>query len=97
VTRISDIVPLFSNVPIGIFEVNGAELARIAGMVAKVKSGLLMPGFAAAKIEPARSYRVALPINVLWTFSASVKPAPQTYWLAGLDTGDAVERYFPLN
>ncbi len=97
VTRVCDVVPMYTNLPIGMFEVSGTELLRIAGLAAAKDSGVLIPGFDAARILKGRSYRVALPVNVLWAFSGAVQPAPARYWMTGLDTGDAVERFLPLD
>jgi hypothetical protein len=78
------------------FEVSGAELLDMARQAAVKDPGLLLPGFDASRITVARQYRVALPINVLWSFSGAVQPAPRNYWITDLDAGDAVERLFPL-
>jgi len=93
VTRVCDVVPFYSNLPIGMFEVTGGELLAIARSAASKDSNLLIPGFDSARIRPAASYRVALPVNVLWAFGAAVQPAPARYWMTGLDAGDAVERF----
>ena len=95
VTRVSDVIPFFSNMPIGAFEVSGAELLDLARRAAAKDPGLQMPGFDAAKIVAARTYRVALPVSVLWFLSVAVQPPPRNYWITGLDTGDAIERLFP--
>ncbi len=94
VTRICDVVPFFRNVPLGMFEVSGSELRRISQEVAAKKSYMRIPGFDAAKISDAKRYRVVMPIDVLWFFCASVQPPPSAYWLTGLDTGEAVARFF---
>jgi hypothetical protein len=57
----------------------------------------MLPGFDAARILNERTYRVALPVNVLWAFSGAVQPAPSHYWMTGLDTGEALKRFFPLD
>ena len=97
VTRICDIVPFYANLPVGMFEVPGTELLKIARAVAAKDSGLLLPGFDAARILNERTYRVALPVNVLWAFSGAVQHAPSHYWMTGLDTGEALKRFFPLD
>jgi hypothetical protein len=94
VTRVCDVVPFFRNLPLGRFEVTGSELLRISQQVAANKSNLRMPGFDRSRISATQRYRVALPIDVLWFLSAAVQPAPADYGLTGLDTGDAVERFF---
>jgi hypothetical protein len=44
VTRVCDVVPFFANLPIGMFEVSGAELLGIARQAAAKDSNLLMAG-----------------------------------------------------
>jgi hypothetical protein len=95
VTRVRDVAPLFANLPVGVFEVSGSELIEIARRVSGKDSGLMLADFDAATIVAGRSYRVALPVSVLWAFSAAVQPAPGTYRITGVDTGDAVERFLP--
>ena len=95
VARVCDVVPFYTNLPVGMFEVTGAELLRIARSVAAKDSHLLIPGFDPALVLPAASYRVALPVNVLWAFSGAVQPAPARYWMTGVDAGDAVEHFLP--
>ncbi len=93
VTRVSDVVPFFASLPIGMFEVSGAQLLEIARQASAKDSGLQVPGFDASRIVATRAYRVALPTSVLWAFSAAIKPAPRNYWMTGVDTGDALERF----
>jgi hypothetical protein len=92
-TRVSDLLPFFLNQPVGMFEVSGAEVRSIAGIVAAKDSGLLLEGPDPARVNPEGRYRVAMPVGVLWALAPRVKPAPRNYWLTGGDTGDAVERF----
>ncbi|HTU00947.1 MAG TPA: hypothetical protein VMG58_03990, partial [Candidatus Sulfotelmatobacter sp.] len=94
VTRVSDVVPLFSNIPIGVFEMSGAQVLELArAAAAKDPDFVILAGFDGARIEAARVYRIALPINMLWHLSAIVQPPPGNYRLTGLDTGDAIEQF----
>jgi hypothetical protein len=93
VTRVSDIVPLFSNIPIGVFDMSGTEVLEMARRTAgKGPDFLIIAGLDGARVEAARIYRIALPINMLWHISSVVQPPPDNYRLTGLDTGDAIER-----
>ena len=95
VTRVSDIVPFFTNIPIGRFEVSGAGLLELSARADAKDSGFMISGFEPGRIEAARTYRVALPVDLLSTLSAVLQPPPGSYRLTGLDTGDAVRRFFP--
>jgi hypothetical protein len=97
VTRISDVVPLYANIPIGMAEVSGTELLDMARLASAKDSGLQIPSFDAGRIEAGRTYRVAMPVNILWTFSGAIQPAPRNYRLTGLDSGDAVARFLPAD
>ncbi len=92
-TRVSDLVPLFANQPIGLFEVSGTQMLAVAKDLASKDSTLLLTGIDAATIKADARYRVALPVSVLWAFSSLVKPAPADYRLTGIDTGEAVARF----
>jgi|CZKI01.1.fsa_nt_gi hypothetical protein len=94
VTRVSDVTPLFSNIPIGVFEMSGTEVLEMARRApAKGPDSLIIAGLDSAKVEAAHVYHIALPINMLWILSAVVQPPPGNYRLTGLDTGDAIERF----
>jgi hypothetical protein len=94
VTRVSDIVPLFSNMPIGVFEISGGEVLEMARAISsKAPAAMMIAGFEPARIEAARQYRIAIPVNMLWKLSAVAQPPPGSYRLTGLDTGDAIERF----
>jgi len=94
VTRASDVVPFYANIPIGEFEASGTRLLELAGRAGAPGSGFMIAGLDAGRLEAARVYRVALPITFLWTLSGVMQPPPGNYWLTGLDTGDAVARFF---
>jgi dienelactone hydrolase len=93
VTRVSDLAPLFANIPLGHFEIAGAGLLDMASRIRASNSGLLLPGLDETKIDPARNYRVALPVDQLWKFSQTLEMAPASYVGTRLDTRDAVERF----
>ncbi|HMD60146.1 MAG TPA: hypothetical protein VKG78_01870, partial [Opitutaceae bacterium] len=93
VTRVSDIVALFANIPVGVFEASGSELLAIASRAQAKDPGILIAGLDAAKVDPVRVYRLAIPVNMLWKMSPVLQPPPAGYRLAGVDAGDAVERF----
>lgn len=93
ITRVSDLAPLFANIPIGTIDVQGAEILEIARRIAEPKTGISLPGFDPACIDPARRYRVALPVDVLWKFSAVIKSAPREYRWTDLDTAEVIDRF----
>ena len=92
VTRVADVVPLFANQPVGLLELSGDEALLLAKNVGSKDSPMLLAGYDAARIRPEGTYRVALPVGVLWDLS-SVQPAPRAYRLTDLDTGEAIERF----
>ena len=93
VTRVSDVVPFYANIPIGEFEASGSRLLELAGHAGAKDSGFMIAGLDAGRLEAARVYRVALPVSLLWTLSGVTQPPPSSYRLTGLDTGDAVARF----
>ena len=93
VTRASDIAPLFANIPLGVFDVSGAELLKIARRLRAGDSGLLLPDFDETRIDATQAYRVALPVDLLWKFSLILEIAPSTYASTEIATQDAVERF----
>jgi hypothetical protein len=93
VTRVSDIEPLFGNVPVGTMRVSGSELLDMDRKCSAAKSGILIPGFTPSGIDGSRRYTVALPVEVLWAFSWVMKAAPRDYQVTNLDTRDVIERY----
>jgi hypothetical protein len=97
VTRVSDLTALFYNLPIGSCEMTGAELTELTRKTDAEGTRRLyvLPaiGTGKDKLDPTRLYRVALPIDVLWTISGLVQPPPRNYRQTDLLAGDALERY----
>lgn len=97
ITRVSDLTAPFYNLAIGVCELTGAELAEIARKAAAESEPRLFifptAGKEAGRLDPARSYRVALPVDLLWTFSGLARLAPPSYRQTDLLAGEALERY----
>lgn len=93
VTRVCDVEPFFAEVPVGVFDVDGRGLLKLADSAGAKDSGFMVSGLDAGKIEAGRAYRVALPVNLLPTLSAVLQPPPASYRLAGVDAGEAVGRF----
>ena len=94
VTRVSDLAAFFNNLPVGMCEMSGAELTELARKVAAEGARRLyvLPA-GTGRLDPARLYRVALPIDVVWTISGLIQPPPRNYQQTDLLAGDALERY----
>ncbi len=98
-TRVSDLGPLyFHYVPVGVFEATGAELAAMAEKLATpadptAKPVYFEPAVGAAKLDPARTYHVAIPIDVISPFTTLAQLAPRNYRLTDLQAFDAVARH----
>ncbi len=101
ITGVSDLRASFDNLAIGTCEMTGAELAEIARKAAVEKEPRLFvelpAGLEVGKLEPGRNYRVALPVDLLWTFSGVAQLAPRNYQHTDLLVGEALERFLTSN
>lgn len=83
VTRVSDVTPLFFSVPIGVCTFSGAELMDITRKFADASDPPLMvchsPSGDPTRMEPAHSYRVALPTGVIARFSGMAQTASRSH------------------
>lgn len=97
ITRVSDLLAQFYNLAIGTCDLTGAELAKIARQAAAEKEPRLIvcpaDGMEAAKLDPVRLYRVAMPVDLLWTFGGLARLAPPSYRHTDLLVGEALERF----
>ena len=97
VTRVCDLTPLFYDLHIGVCEMTGAELAEVARKAAAEKDPQLFvypsAGSKAGELEPARRYRVAMSVDVPWTFSGLAHLAPRNYQHTDLLVTDALDRF----
>lgn len=96
VTRVSDVLPRYYQLPVGVMDLTGAELAEIARKAGPAREGGLIidRGAAAGRpFEKERVYRVALPVDLLWVFGGVAELAPGSYRQTDVLLGDAMERY----
>ena len=96
VTRVSDVLPRYYQLPVGVMDLTGAELAEIARKAGPAREGGLIidRGTAAGRpLEKERVYRVALPVDLLWIFGGVAELAPGSYRQTDVLLGDAMERY----
>ncbi|MDB6095011.1 MAG: hypothetical protein JWM32_2573 [Verrucomicrobia bacterium] len=94
ITRVSDLASFYANEPVGVMELAGTELLRMERLMAKhPEVPLVLSRIDAKPIEPDRRYQVALPVDVLWSFSALFNFAPSHYRLTEIDTAEAIGRY----
>jgi hypothetical protein len=96
-TRVCDMALRFYYLPIGVCEMSGTEILEVDRRADAAKDALMLisrsPQIGAGKIQASRVYRVALPIDVLWTLSELAKMAPRPYRQTDLFVGDALERF----
>lgn len=91
-TRMADVLPLFYEQSIGVFTLSGAELNQLGEQLAATPAaGMTLCG-ATAPFAPARRYRVALPADLLWSFSAVAHLAPADYRVIETSLADALVR-----
>jgi hypothetical protein len=96
--RLSDVTALYYYDPIGVLEMSGSELLEAARRLTAPEDPAetqlsLEPGADAKNIAPARTYRVALPIDLIGTFCRVAKMAPRGYRHTDLLVGEALERF----
>jgi hypothetical protein len=98
VTRVSDLLPLFYDLHLGVCEMTGAALMDLVHVAGSGNGQQLSvypaEEIAAGRLNSARSYRVVLSVDVLWTFSGVAQLAPRNYQHTDLLVTDALERFF---
>jgi hypothetical protein len=99
VTRLADIEPLFYHNGIDVIEVTGAELLAVAPKLAPQDTGWrawmrLTPALDTTKIDPARRYRIALPMFSVGPLGRATLLAPRVQQRTGLFVDDALLRHF---
>ena len=96
-TRVADVAAGFYYVPIGVCEMTGAEITEVGDLFKAAQGPPLLfcpsPSVKVAGLKPQRTYRVALPSDLLWQFSQTAKMAPRNYRHTDLQVADAVERF----
>ena len=98
ITRVSDVTAALYNQPIGVFEMTGAEITEVANRFAAAGDLPLLlcrsSRVETAGIQRARVYRVAIPTDLIWRFSAVAKMAPQNYRHTDAGVAEALERFW---
>lgn len=103
-TRLSDLLALYYYEPVGTMELTGAELKTISAALGTAAPGNITrahidlfssASLDPAKLDPARTYLVVLPVSALWEFSAVAHLAPPSYRIIDLDTEKILRRFLP--
>ena len=101
VTRACDVTALYFRTPIGVCTMTGAELEDFSRKAAAAKDGALFlvpaPGTAGPPLAAGRAYRVAIPVDAVWSFGGVAQLAPTSYRLTDQLVGDALERFLGRN
>ena len=97
VTRVCDLTALYYDVHLGLCEMTGAELAEVARKAAAGKEPPLYvypaAGVSPGQLDPVRSYRVVMSVEVPYYLSGLIQPAPRNYQHTDLLVGDALEGF----
>ena len=101
VTRVADLTPLFYGHKIDLLEMSGADLLEAQNRLAKISESSrdwisLEPQAAASSIEPARTYRVAVPMSLASDFARQTKMSPRLQWQSETMESKALTRYLSL-
>lgn len=97
-TRVSDLLPFFYGQPIDIIEVSGEELKAAAlryNAAADSDHGQdrLQPAPDVSAIDPARRYRIALPMLQVGPYAKTTQSAPRAQWRSAVMMDEAIERF----
>jgi hypothetical protein len=89
--RLTDLTALYYYEPISVMTLTGAELAA-ARLTLAAKLQASMQPEPSRKLDPKRSYRLALSAGQIWPFVAATQLAPQQYAVTELDLASALRR-----
>ena len=94
ITTWADIAALYRATPIGIVEMTGAEIRDIEQVLAKRQAPLRVYPQVEAGIEPAKNYRVALPLSfhLMGQLNALVRRVPDSFQVLDLTLFKAMEQ-----
>lgn len=100
ITRVDDLIPFYYAQSIDVLEFTGADLLKVNARIAvtKLKPGQhveIQPQIDAARINPVETYRIAVPINLLYSFGRSVLNTPVVQHRTDISLDDAIQRFFP--
>jgi poly(3-hydroxybutyrate) depolymerase len=89
--RLTDVTALFYYEPIGVMTLTGAELAQARLTLEGKLQGGIQPE-PTRKLDPKRSYRLAMTAGQIWPFVGATHLAPQQYVLTDLELASALRR-----
>ncbi len=95
VTRKADVQSLYYFVPIGVGDLTGADLIALNEKLqhnADATLVVLGRGGRLPTLQPDRRYRVALPTDVLWSYSGLTRALPSDYRIIDTTMYDALSR-----
>ncbi len=97
-TRVADLASLFYGHTVDLVELTGAELRLAQTRMGAVPGAFpgwvdLHPAVDAAAVEPARTYRVALPMGQLGAFGTKAALAPRVQRRAAVTVPEALTRF----
>jgi hypothetical protein len=94
-TRLGDLLLLLYNEPIGLFDVSGVELKemdrRLTGANHNGSSLRFQP--AIERVDPIRSYRVAISASQVSRFASMTQSAPRSFRVTEMQASEAIERF----
>lgn len=98
ITRVADVVPFFYAHPIDMIEINGEELLAAARSLEQPPAQpadwcALVPAVDSTSIDPARRYRIALPMLQVGTYARATRTAPRVQWQTDIRVDDALARF----
>lgn len=98
VTRVADLSSLLYGHTIDMLEMSGAELLAANDALATQAPTSenwvgLQPTAVSATIDPAKRYRVALPMGLIFPFGRATKVNPRTQWRTDTTMADALARF----
>ena len=101
ITRVADVAPFFYGHPIDLIEITGEELLAGAALMARPPGNpndwcRYEPAFEPDAIDPARRYRVALPMLQVGAFARATRSAPRAQWRSPATMDDALERFLVI-
>lgn len=92
-TRVGHLEPFFRQMPVGHMTLTGRELTEISAQLAgqtPSQGGRLQLLPAPSTLSPERHYTVALPGEVIWTFTRQLKRVPSAYALTAREMADVL-------
>ena len=96
-TRVADLAPLFYGHTIDVVEMTGAEVlatqARMDAATPGTPQWVALQPTAPAALDPARTYRVAVPMALISSFGRQTRPAPRNQRQSDTTVPEALSRF----